>query len=388
MKPPLLIVAGAKGAVGTTVAAAVAGMKEKTADVLPWLTTAHWIPFHALSGITFAGWDTSDKSVTQSLDGQAILPLEKYRDHAVFLDGLDIRLPPAPALPFREQVRLLDCDFRDFKAAWPDHHPVFINLLPACEAHDLDKCRSLEEISDVAQPFRFPDLPYVLAALQNGIPVVNFTSNRIEFPLVVDEAVKAGLPLCGRDGKTGQTYLKVVIASALKARNLYIDGWYSLNILGNDDGRNLADPRKASGKLDNKTAFLDTIMGYRVGERYGHSTHRVTIDYYAPRGDCKEAWDVIDFSGLFGMPMSLRLNLQLRDSILAAPMVVDLAFWMAALQTAGRVGLVPELGFYFKKAVGDNPPVTFQDQMDALARLEKLSRSGHGDRTCFREEKG
>jgi myo-inositol-1-phosphate synthase len=201
------------------------------------------------------------------------------------------------------------------------------------------------------------------------MPVVNFTSNVIEIPLLLSEAVKARVPLCGRDGKTGQTYLKVVIASALRARKLRVNGWYSLNILGNDDGKNLADPDKASGKVANKTELLDEILGYEVGQQYEAPSHKVTIDYYPPRGDSKEAWDVIDFTGLFGLPMSLRLNLQGRDSILAAPLVIDLAVWMAALHHAGRCGLIPELGFYFKRPLGSNPPVTFEDQLGAIQRL-------------------
>lgn len=189
--------------------------------------------------------------------------------------------------------------------------------------------------------------------------------------MVIDEAVKHGVPIAGRDGKTGQTYLKVVLASALKARNLLVDGWYSLNILGNDDGANLMNPDKAASKLRNKTDILDEILGYSVGEKYSSPSHKVHIDFYPPRGDAKEAWDAIDFKGLFGLPMSIRLNLQGRDSILATPLVLDLARWAAVLQAAGRVGPVPELAFYFKKAVGDSPPLTFEDQLTSLNRLER-----------------
>jgi myo-inositol-1-phosphate synthase len=176
--------------------------------------------------------------------------------------------------------------------------------------------------------------------------------------------------MSGRDGKTGQTYLKVVLASALKARNLIVDGWYSLNILGNADGKNLMDPKRAAGKLTNKTEILDEILGYKVGERYGVSSHKVQIDYYPPRGDAKEAWDVIDFLGLFGLPMSIRLNLQGRDSILAVPLVLDLGRWMVAVQMAARSGLIPELGFYYKQPVGHKPPQTFQEQVAKLRELE------------------
>jgi myo-inositol-1-phosphate synthase len=216
-----------------------------------------------------------------------------------------------------------------------------------------------------------PDLEYALAAILSGVPVVNFTPNIVEIPVLLKEADKKGIPMAGRDGKTGQTYFKVVLASALKARNLRVDGWYSLNILGNADGANLMDPAHAAEKLSNKTNLLDDILGYTVGENYGAPAHKVHIDYYPPRGDAKEAWDAIDFKGLFGLPMSIRLNLLGRDSILAAPLVLDLARWMAALQMAGRCGPVAELAFYFKKAVGDFPPQTFQDQVIGLSRLAK-----------------
>jgi myo-inositol-1-phosphate synthase len=154
-----------------------------------------------------------------------------------------------------------------------------------------------------------------------------------------------------------------------------VDGWYSLNILGNADGLNLMDPDHACGKLNNKTHLLDDILGYPVGERYGQSAHKVHIDYYPPRGDAKEAWDVIDVRGIFGMPMSLRLNLQGRDSILAAPMALDLVRWAAALHSAEFAGPIPDLGFYFKKPVGDNAPLTFEGQLAALAHLESRIES-------------
>jgi myo-inositol-1-phosphate synthase len=272
----------------------------------------------------------------------------------------------------------LSKDIGEFRRLHPENQPVFINLLPACELPDLGTSHSLERLYADAGAAAFPDLAYTLSAILSGLPVVNFTPNPVELPLLVQEAMKAGVPLCGRDGKTGQTYLKVVLASALRARNLRVDGWYSLNLLGNEDGKNLADPRKAAGKLANKTEVLDEILGYPVGERYGVSSHKVVIDYYPPRGDAKEAWDVIDFAGLFGLPMSLRLNLQARDSILAAPLVIDLAWWMASLQAAGRSGLVPELGFYFKKPLGPNPPITFQDQLAQLDRLRIFCREKIG----------
>ena len=131
------------------------------------------------------------------------------------------------------------------------------------------------------------------------------------------------------------------------------------------------DPERAEGKLSNKTDLLNDILGYPVGPNYDAPAHKVHIDYYPPRGDAKEAWDTIDFSGMFGLPMSLKVNLLGRDSILAAPLIIDLARWVAALKLAGRSGPVPELAFFFKKPVGNNPPLTFQDQIAGLQKLER-----------------
>ncbi len=369
MKAPLLIVAGAKGAVGSTVAAAVADMKQTGKNMYPWLMTANWTDKIILQETAFAGWDVSEKKMSQAVALQGVLPQEHYEPSMAMLDTMDVRKPPAVTTGYAEQIRILSQDIDDFIKRHPRQQPVFVNLLPACAVTKLEKYEALTDLYRELAPADFPDLAYVMAAMACGVPVVNFTSNAVECPLVVREAFQAGVPICGRDGKTGQTYLKVVIASALKVRNLLVDGWYSLNILGNEDGRNLSDPQKASGKLANKTDFLNTILGYSVGKEYGQSTHKVAIEFYPPRGDSKESWDVIDIKGIFGMPMSIRMNMQLRDSILAAPMVIDLAVWMPALKASGRSGFVPELAFYFKKAPLPDSPVTFQEQVAALQNL-------------------
>jgi len=373
--PPLLLIAGATGATGSTVAAAIAAMKEDPDKMLPWLTTSHWFKDRdPLKGMELAGWDIAHRTLKQAIEYHGVLPPEKYLPCLEHLGKFPIRHAPGNDLPLHKQVEHLIRDIQDFKGLFPYTHPVLVNLLPASSTIDLQEFKALDDIYSQTDALNLSDLAYVLAAISTGTPIVNFTSNPIELPLIAQEALKAGVPLCGRDGKTGQTYLKVVLASALKARGLQVDGWYSLNILGNDDGRNLADPDKAAGKILNKTELLEDILEYRVGHQYGAPCHKVVIDYYPPRGDCKEAWDVIDFTGLFGMPMSLRLNLQARDSILAAPMIIDLAWWMVAVHMAKRPGLVPELGFYFKKPTGPHPPVTFQDQLLALQSLEHECR--------------
>jgi myo-inositol-1-phosphate synthase len=358
--------------VGSTLAVAVAALRENPESVLPSLTTGNLFPhIGSPQAIEIAGWDASPRTLLESVAYHGVLSEERWKPFAEDLSQVQVLHAPSAKSGLRAQVEQLTSDILQFKRAYPQASPVFINLLPACVSMDLSHFNDLSVLYSEVDAAAFPDLAYAISAIRSGLPVVNFTSNAFEIPAIVEEAIKAAIPLAGRDGKTGQTYLKVVLASALKARNLLVDGWYSLNILGNEDGKNLLDPGKAEGKLAHKTEVLDEILGYRVGERYGTSSHKVLIGYYPPRGDAKEAWDVIDFLGLFGLPMSLRVNLLARDSILAAPLVLDLARWMVALQMAGRSGLIPELAFYFKKPLGLHPPLTFQDQLTKLVELEQ-----------------
>jgi myo-inositol-1-phosphate synthase len=368
----LLMIAGAKGAVGSTVAAAVAAMQKNPDVVLPSLMTRNsFVYLGPPESVYMAGWDSQKAKLVDCIKNHGVLTDNLLKPLQENLENTPLLPSPPKDLDLKGQVAHLTKDIQDLKNQHTDVSPVMINLLPACTRCNLDTVKHVDDLYAEVNPVNFPDLAYVLAAISSEIPVVNFSPNRLEIPVVVQAAVENRIPISGRDGKTGQTYLKVVLASALKARSLYVDGWYSLNILGNADGKNLMDPDRAAGKVANKTELLDEILGYSVGERYQEPTHKVRIDYYPPRGDAKEAWDVVDFQGLFNLPMSLRLNIQGRDSILAAPMVLDLARWMAALKMAGYFGSVPELGFYFKKPIGDNPPLSFQDQVNRLQDLER-----------------
>lgn len=374
----LLLVAGLGGAIGTTVAAATALMQVRPGQVVPYLTTPICAP-DLPAPMTFqaAGWDTRPRPLVEALADSAIVPEAIWSQARPGIEAVPLLPAPPADAPLRARVETLLKDIEELRQRWPHHRPVLVNLLPAAVDPDLTACTDLDALLAHPEAGTLPDLAYVLAALQAGIPVVNFTPNRVEIPVVAAMAAAAGVPLLGRDGKTGQTYFKVVLASALKARSLRVDGWYSLNILGNADGANLDDPARAAGKLANKTELLDEILGYPVADAQGRSTHKVRIDYYPPRGDAKEAWDAIDFSGLFDLPMSLRLDLQGRDSILAAPLVLDLARWCVALMQGGIAGPVPQLGFFFKKPVGDDPPITFAQQLAALDRLAERCRRSH-----------
>ncbi|MDJ0887473.1 MAG: inositol-3-phosphate synthase [Desulfobacterales bacterium] len=369
--PLLLLVPGIKGAIGSTLCLAAKIQRQQPELILPYLTANDLLPADAdIPPIEMAGWDLSAAGVAATVIGHGIAPVELSEPLAAELDAIPTAVAPDAAGGLEAQISAIRVDIDRFRTRHPDARPVMINLLPACPqcpAGDGDDLAALD-------CRRFPDLAYALAAVRAGIPLVNFTPNDLTLPDVVEAAVENGVPLAGRDGKTGQTYFKVVLASAFRARRLYVDGWYSMNILGNADGRNLMDPERAHGKLENKTRLLDDILGYPVGENYGEPAHKVHIDYYPPRGDAKEAWDVIDLKGLFGLPMSLRVNLQGRDSILAAPMVIDLALWMTRLQACGYKGPVGELGFFFKKPEGADPPYSFVDQIQALQRLAETCR--------------
>lgn len=370
-RPLLLLIAGAKGAVASTVAVAVAAMRKDPEIILPSLTTGRSFPYlNPLREIYLAGWDTQPAKLATCIKNHGVLPANLWKPFRQDVDDFAIMEAAPSGLNLNKQIKHLMQDIQTFRNQYTNARAVMINLLPAGVQTNLDRFPSLAQLLAETDSLSVPDLAYVLAAIRSGIPVMNFTPNYFETPVVVQEAVQHNVPISGYDGKTGQTYLKVVLASALKARCFYVDGWYSLNLLGNTDGKNLMDPERASGKVANKTELLDDILGYPVGQHYGEASHKVHIDYYAPRGDAKEAWDVIDFQGMFGLPMSIRLNLQGRDSILAAPLILDLARWMAALQMAGRSGTIPELAFYFKKPVGENPPLNFQDQVECLRKLE------------------
>jgi len=371
-RPILLLIAGAKGAVASTIAVAVAAMRKDSEAILPSLITRNSFPYLGPpQAIYVAGWDTQTAELTRCIKNHGVLPENLWKPHRTDIEDTVIAGAAPLDQSLLDQIEHLMQDIRTFRDKHPDARPVLINLLPANVQMNLDRYESLSHFLSEIEPMAFPDLAYALAAIRSGVPVVNFTPNYFEVPMIVREAVKQNVPIAGYDGKTGQTYLKVVLASAFKARNLYVDGWYSLNILGNTDGKNLMDPDRAAGKVANKTNLLDDILGYPVGRQYNAPSHKVHIDYYPPRGDAKEAWDVIDFQGMFGLPMSIRLNFQGRDSILAAPMVLDLARWMAVLKMTGRSGAIPELGFYFKKPLGENPPLSFQDQILSLEALEK-----------------
>ncbi|MBI5525653.1 MAG: inositol-3-phosphate synthase [Deltaproteobacteria bacterium] len=195
-----------------------------------------------------------------------------------------------------------------------------------------------------------PSQVYAYAALLTGSPYVNGSPNlSCDIPAIVELAHEKHLPIGGKDFKTGQTLMKTIIAPGLKARMLGLHGWFSTNILGNRDGEVLDDPASFKTKEESKLSVLDTILQPDLyPELYGKINHKVRIEYYPPRGDNKEGWDNIDIFGWLGYPMQIKVNFLCRDSILAAPVVLDLALFMDLAHRAGMGGIQEWLSFYFK----------------------------------------
>jgi myo-inositol-1-phosphate synthase len=195
-----------------------------------------------------------------------------------------------------------------------------------------------------------PSQIYAYAALVSGVPFANGAPNlSVDLPCMLELAAARGVPIAGKDFKTGQTWMKTLISPGLKARMLGLRGWYSTNILGNRDGEVLDDPENFKTKEVSKLGVLDTILQPEVyPELYGDIDHVVRINYYPPRGDNKEGWDNIDIFGWMGYPMQIKVNFLCRDSILAAPIVLDLALFMDLAARAGQSGVQEFLSLYFK----------------------------------------
>ena len=266
------------------------------------------------------------------------------------LDGPNVKRSPNK-LELTEAVRK---DIRDFKAAngcdrlvmiWCASTEIFMEEQPS--HRNLEAFEAALESSDESIA---PSMIYAYAALMEDVPFANGAPNlTVDVPALVKLATDKGLPVMGKDFKTGQTLLKTVISPMLKARMLGVNGWYSTNILGNRDGEVLDDPESFKTKEESKLGVLEYILQPDVyPELYGDIYHKVRINYYPPRGDNKEGWDNIDIFGWLGYPMQIKIDFLCRDSILAAPLVLDLALFMDLAHRAEMKGIQEWLSFFFK----------------------------------------
>jgi len=325
-------------------------------------------PLAALGDLVFGAWDPiPDDALTAARKAgvleerhlapladflQAIVPMPAVfdRHYVTRLSGTNVKTGKNK----RDLAEQLRRDIRDFKTkhqcdrlvmVWCASTEIFIAPGPAHAS--LAAFEAAMERDDEAIA---PSMLYAWAAIMEGVPYANGAPNlAVDTPALQELAQRKGVPIAGKDFKTGQTWLKTVIAPALKARMLGLAGWYSTNILGNRDGEVLDDPASFKTKEESKLSVLHTILQPELyPQLYKGFSHVVRINYYPPRGDNKEGWDNIDIVGWMGYPMQIKVNFLCRDSILAAPIVLDLALFMDFAQRAGMKGIQEWLSFYFK----------------------------------------
>jgi myo-inositol-1-phosphate synthase len=234
------------------------------------------------------------------------------------------------------------------------------------------------EASDDAIP---SSMIYAYAAIKEGIPYANAAPNlSADIPALIQLAQQTGSPMCGKDLKTGQTLIKTIIAPGLKARLIGVEGWYSTNILGNRDGEVLDDPESFKTKEESKKSVLDFIFQPNLyPELYKELHHVVRINYYPPRGDNKEGWDNIDIFGWLGYKMQLKINFLCRDSILAAPIVLDSALFLDLAKRAGMSGIQEWLSFYYKSPMHAAGLYPEHDLFIQLMKLKNTLRYMQGE---------
>jgi myo-inositol-1-phosphate synthase len=364
------------GAVATTFIAGVESVRRGLAKPIGSLTqmstirlgkrTEHrsprirdFVPLSGLDDLVFGAWDPiPDDALTAArkagvLEERHLAPVADFlaaikpmpavfdNHYVTRIHGTNVKIGKSK----RDLAEQLRQDIRDFKArnkcdrlvmVWCASTEIFIRPGPAhatLAAFEAAMDRSDEAIA--------PSMLYAWAALQEGVPFANGAPKEL--------AARQKLPIAGKDFKTGQTWLKTVIAPALKARMLGLAGWYSTNILGNRDGEVLDDPASFKTKEESKLSVLHTILQpEQYPDLYEGFSHVVRINYYPPRGDNKEGWDNIDIFGWMGYPMQIKVDFLCRDSILAAPIVLDLALFMDFAHRAGMQGIQEWLSFYFK----------------------------------------
>jgi myo-inositol-1-phosphate synthase len=327
-----------------------------------------FVPLAGLDQLVFGAWDPIPDTAYESAlkcgvlesahidpiaaELKEIEPMPAVFDQAYVrrLEGINVK----PAAGRRELAEALRKDISDFKAAhgcdrvvviWCASTEIYLEPGPAHQ--DLDAFEAAMDADDASIP---PSMLYAYAALKEGAPFINGAPNlTVDVPAMVQLAQSVGVPIGGKDFKTGQTLMKTVLAPMLKARMLGLQGWYSTNILGNRDGEVLDDPDSFRTKEVSKLGVLDHILQPSLYPHlYGDFHHKVHINYYPPRGDSKEGWDNIDFFGWLGYPMQIKVDFQCRDSILAAPLVLDLVLFTDLAKRAGLKGVQEWLSFYFK----------------------------------------
>ena len=352
-----------------------------------------FVPLADLKDIVFGAWDPIPDDAYTAASKAGVLEKHDLEPIADFLKSIK----PMPAVfenryvtrikgtnvkkgkNKRDLAEQLRQDIRDFKAknkldrvvvVWCASTEIYIK--PGPQHATLAQFEKAMEANDESIA---PSMLYAYAAIMEGVAFCNGAPNlAVDIPALMKLANEKGVAISGKDFKTGQTWMKTVIAPGLKARMLGLAGWYSTNILGNRDGEVLDDPASFKTKEESKLSVLHTILQpEKYPELYENFSHVVRINYYPPRGDNKEGWDNIDIFGWMGYPMQIKVNFLCRDSILAAPIVLDLALFSDLAQRAGMKGVQEWLSFYYKSPM--SAKASLSPEHDLFIQQTKLKNT-------------
>jgi len=351
-----------------------------------------FVPLASLDDVVFGGWDIFDENCHEAAKTAGVLErdlldqirpeLEAIRPWPAVFDRKYVKRLYGPNVKkgkskkdLAEQVR---ADIQNFKKdhklnrmvlVWCGSTEIYMTESPAHQT--IDAFEKALEASDDSIP---SSMIYAYAAIKEGIPYANAAPNlSADIPALIQLAQQTGSPLAGKDLKTGQTLIKTIIAPGLKSRLIGVEGWYSTNILGNRDGEVLDDPESFKTKEESKKSVLDYIFQPTLyPDLYEKLCHVVRINYYPPRGDNKEGWDNIDIFGWLGYKMQLKINFLCRDSILAAPIVLDSALFLDLARRAGMSGIQEWLSFYYKSPM--HAPGLYPEH-DLFIQLMKLKNT-------------
>ena len=352
----------------------------------------NFVPLAGLDDLVFGTWDIFEDTCFEAAQRAGVLetpllnqlqePLSAIRPMKAVFDQEFVKRINGPNVKTEgskmDKAEMLMEDIRNFRQSsgaarlamiWCGSTEVFHKAAAVHQTVKDFECGLMKNDPEIS-----PSQIYAYAALKSGVPYANGAPHlTVDTPALMDLARERELPICGKDFKTGQTFMKTLIAPGLKSRMLGLSGWFSTNILGNRDGEVLDDPGSFKSKEETKLSALEQILQPDLyPDLYKNIYHKVRINYYPPRGDAKEGWDNIDIFGWLGYPMQIKIDFLCRDSILAAPLVLDLVLFMDLAQRAGMRGVQEWLSFYFK---GPMTAPGLYPEHDIFIQLMKLKNT-------------
>jgi myo-inositol-1-phosphate synthase len=351
-----------------------------------------FVPLAGLNDLVFGTWDIFEDNCFEAAQRAGVLdkplldqlekPLSAIRPMKAVFDQEYVKRITGPNVKSEgskmDKAEMLMEDIRNFRQSsgaarlamiWCGSTEVFHKAAAVHQTLKDFECGLMKNDPEIS-----PSQIYAYAALKSGVPYANGAPHlTVDTPAMMELARERELPICGKDFKTGQTFMKTLVAPGLKSRMLGLSGWFSTNILGNRDGEVLDDPGSFKSKEETKLSALEQILQPDLyPDLYGNIYHKVRINYYPPRGDAKEGWDNIDIFGWLGYPMQIKIDFLCRDSILAAPLVLDLVLFMDLAQRAGMRGVQEWLSFYFK---GPMTAPGLYPEHDIFIQLMKLKNT-------------